>query len=498
MKSLVPVLLITVIVGLPASVGAQSSDTGSTPAAKTASAKTAITKKDARKAQSWISQGSEKKALGWVNEHLGSKGWCEAASRVEGLERAELDQFRADLGVLARRSKRADEAMACMLFSLGRRGSSHRAAAIYEAYLTLPQLDVKERKRWINRMNGPKGEYGNDWGNADNCIYHARGPIHVRLACALWKANRSKLSASELREHIQPLIFAAARLAPKQVYLDKLTAGQRKRLKAESLAELSVHKVTTFGSYPEATRAMRAEFDNRRGAPLEPCSRYRDSEGRYKDVEHVSDEGCYDFAVEAKDAKKLAKGNVRFVRAEGGPVLKEHVGSAYHGCHGLDRSYLDYFVGDRHAVLDLGLEHGGDNCYVAASRGTTSLAVVDAARGIVRVTVESRDDLVTSHAEPRLPMLEQRDFLCQVGAEGAPVVCIEAKRANRYHSKALYALAPAITVEKGKITLQKRSGDYVLPEYDALEGLTLLEAAGTLPKVEDRITKRLLGASESR
>jgi hypothetical protein len=473
-KSLLFALLAISCLGFPANAWAQSPDKKQHDDVST---------QQVRKVQRWIGEGENAKASSWLDEHLGEGRWCDAASGV-GMKRSELEQFQADLGLLARRIKRADDAMGCLMYSLARRGSSHRAAALYEAYLTLPLLDTDQRKLWIDRMNGPQDEYGRYWPYAKNCIDSAIGPIEPRLACALWKSEQSKLSSTKLQQYIQPLIFAAARLAPKAVYLKRLTPKQRETLKEEALAYLSVEKLGSFESYDEAKAAMREEFDDRSGTSLEPCSRYENSED-------VPTDGCYDFAADARDANELEKGRVRLIKAAGGPVLQEHFGTAYHGCHDYARIYLDYIKGDRHAVLDLGIEHVGDNCYVNASSGSSSLTVIDSARGIVRVTIESRYDKVTSHAEPRPSVLTRRDYYCQLGAESAPVECLQANRANHYHSPELYSLVPAISIDEGEIELKKRPGDYYLPEYDTLDGLTLGQAVRKLSAIEKRVADKL-------
>lgn len=459
---------------MPERAWAQSRDKSQTEAVST---------KEARKLQRWIGAGENAKAAGWIDEHFAKGGWCAAASRVD-MKPSELEQFRADLGVFARRTKRADEAMSCLQWSLARSGSSHRAAALYEAYVTLPLLESDQRKYWIDQMNGQQDQYGRYWEYAKNCIDSAIGPIRPRLACALWKVETSKLTSAQLQKHLQPLILAAARFAPKAAYLEELTPKQRETLKDEALGYLSVQKLGSSGSFAEAKEAMRREFDSRRGASLEPCSRYKDSD-------KVPEAGCYNFTADAGDAKKLQNGKVRLIKAVGGPVLQEHVGTAYHGCHDAARTYLDYVNDDRHAVLDLGIVYRGDNCYVSAASGSASLTVLDAARKIVLVTIQSRHDHITSHSQPRPSVLTRRDFYCQLGGEPAPIECLEATRVNHYHSPEMYSLVPAIGIEEGKIELKKRPGDYYLPEYDTLDGLTLGQAVRELSSIQKRVAERL-------
>lgn len=470
------------MIGSPAISWAQ--DAKPTPAA--------ITRHDAQKAQRWIVQGDPSKAIAWLDSHLEGQKWCEDAAGIEGFSPTQLAQFRADLGVLARRTKRYAQATRCLEYALDRPGSEHRAAALFEAYLTLPHLDAGERKSWSKKWT-LRG-YGTYWKYADNCIKNARGPIRPRLACALARASAEKWSSTELRNHIQPLVYYAARLAPKSVYLTRLSATQKRQLVAYAKSSpLSVVRGRRVADDSVAQKYMLAHFNHTPdhastpGSPLEPCSKYPAPNDR----ERLPDLGCYDFSVSKKTAQKLSSGNVQLMIATGGPVLAEHFRSAYHGCHNISRPYLLAKTAGKPGFLDLGVFSGGDNCYVSASQMSTFLRATDPKQNTFGVRVDTQSASVTSHMDPRPISVTQKNFTCQLGTKPTSLVCIKETRSNQLYSKSLYSLAPKLGLKKGKITLRKRPGNYYHPEFDALKGLTPAEAARALPGIEKQIAARV-------
>src|SRR5690554_1114246 len=387
MKSRSLFFALLVITTCPLSAAAQ--DTKLAPAA--------VSKQDAQKIQRWIVEGEQAKAVKWLDANFEGEQWCWAVARIQGLRPVQMEQLRADLGVLARRAKRDEQAMRCLSFSLDRPGSEHRAAAFYEAYLVLPRLNEAARKPWVEEWKGEGMQYGKYWKYADNCILNAMGPIKPRIACALSRASASKWSRAKLREELHPLLFHAARLAPKTAYFEKLSSQQKqKALRYAKAPALSVEKRASFDTASQLKEHMRAHFSTREQPgteppviKLKPCSDFPEGTER----EDLPPKGCYEFEVSEGDVAQVAAGSVQLVTAIGGTIQRDQFNpsSASYGCNNRSRPYLRFITGDRQATLDLGVESGGDNCYVNASRISHSLTLSDAKLGRVFVSVKTYD-----------------------------------------------------------------------------------------------------------
>lgn len=98
-----------------------------------------LSRQDVLKVQELIKTGKSEEA----SVRLGEGGWCVRQVEPE-VSSALIAQFHADVGVMARRAGKRDEALSCMTYALRRKGNADQASALYEASLLMAKMPGKE------------------------------------------------------------------------------------------------------------------------------------------------------------------------------------------------------------------------------------------------------------------------------------------------------------------------------------------------------------------
>lgn len=495
-------------------------------------------KSSIQKIQRLITSGKDKQAL----EALKGSAWCQDRS-LYGLP-DELDaliaQFRADLGVLARRSGQLDRAIVCMEHSLMRDGSLHQAAALYEASLLIRKLDEKRVRAVLEAavagqyLEGAIPTSNNEdvsrwWSflgcntegildderaklqkasHAEFIAYLTMGRFHhsisgsdlyhctLQLTGMLENERESKDVRAKLAERF---IMAAATLAPRDVYLQKLSPSDRQAIEASLLFP----RVSPLEKLPDtnlkswAYEAMAEPLQRALRLP-KPASSWSAMQKMWErghgddDRESLSWEFERTYHLKVSDTKR-----VEVYLSCAGP---------YMGAETPTDSSQELLVvrtsRKKEERLHALVLEPTNACY--DTHADASVRIKKEEEGIFWLSSksESHDTMGELSSE------RYYESLCDVSVEEDPYCLTYAfpgimrgyySTVSPYDSMMLEASRldarrfPTLRVEKGKLAVRKKAGVFTFPEYDVLDGMTMAEAREALPKIEAQIRARVRG-----
>ena len=405
----------------------------SVPAWAEASSKGPVTLAQAKKLDARIVKRQNAKAAKWLDAHVGGL-WCDALELSDDAKPRFEAALRANIGVLARRTKRWDDAMSCLTFALEREPSRERAAALYETYLVIRRLSTKQRAVWAERWKDDETEDYPSFDDPDDACPALAPTLKSEISCeVLWRGRTS--SSREFKKLTTPLLDWAYRLAPLPAY----ARGEPEASDTTPLRSVSFEALSDSASATEA----------------------------------ASD------SSERPNRHKLGGGTVELLEYTTPRSSDDDEDEDDRGCHDTQSASIHWETSAGTQVLDLGELHFGDNCYVEASTGEVSLEILDKTKNLVRVTAIQSERSVGSHFDPIYTDDDQRTYVCDLS--GPDPTCLVHHMSNHMGSDRLYSHAPRLGLNKdGKLVLEKRPGDYHDPKYDALEGKTVKQAARML------------------
>lgn len=400
-----------------------------------------LTAQQVKQLRGLILKRQNKKAAAWLDANVRGL-WCDNLE-LPKMKESKARALQADIGVLARRLKRWDDAMSCLTYALEREPAKARAAALYEAYLVIQKLSPAQHATWAQKWQSDETDDYPDFDDPKDHCPALEATLQSQISCeVLWRAR--KLDPKRAQKVHARLLRWAYGLAP----LPQYARGTQPPSPPKAL------QVETFEPLPSTKGALRALILQ----TAFPSKKQRSKSSRPRTL----------------TKKKLPGGTLALIQAE--------VGSAdgdFEACNRRPFALLQWKASAGTHVLPLGLLHEGDNCYVGASEGSAKLRVLDAKRGIVRVRVTQQERVVGSHHDPEYSVDRQRTYQCDLSSPKP--TCLVHHMKNHMGSKRLYSHAPEPRVTKaGTIKLKKRAGDYHDPRYDALQGKTLEQATKLL------------------
>lgn len=464
--------------------------------------------------------------------------WC-ADPGIEHLkDDRRRGQFRANLGVFARRTKRLERALECVEYALLRDGSSAQAAALYEASLVMRKLKparvreilsaaAEERFGSGKTHDASKGEANTLWqlmycspmepnkkqlraldsapasvflsalahghGSGTGALNVARGQSGLQhYLCTLrltGLVEKTRKRARDPRAKLsRRLLMAAAFLAPRDTYLKKLDPIDRRAI----LDATAFPHMARWETVPKGD--LTSWLYRRTYEPLAKTLKLKALPPTFAKLQKV-------WRRKRTNSESLEWKRRRRAKKSLGPGQRAEL---FVSCGGfgagtstpLIRNVFVLTQADKVRAFELGETHA---CLERHADASASIQGTDRT-GRVRLSAKSsswtaQGDRIFETFHEGLCDLTTPEPLCL--RYSYPGVSIDA-------TDTLYAITPERTrlrarsmpplrLQEGKLVLKPTPGAFTFSEYASLQGLTLAQAKEQLPKIEAAIRARLLG-----
>ncbi len=479
-----------------------------------------VTKKQVRRLEGHIAKKSWKKASRMLDTQAKASGeaWCDLGFETRSTSH-HVRLFK-DIAFMARKSKRIDQAWACLyavsdvdgaVYSKGiegfeAMGLTREAAFAYEAALVLPEGIEKSTLAALEARVGALPEPYDDgegvYGLYSGCDDGGDGANTQRfVACVARTAvaleKQGKFDARQMKD---ALLWRSVELVPRPSVVKKLSKKPRKKFVAtwKTRGGLKVRRSKGYAGYDAARAAIEAKMNPERTPPCtrgasedeggdRECLTFKVSKGKRHD-----DEGAWwrEWVALARDDGGGSYGDSCFENVM-------YVARAVEGVEELHAVELDRLHNDE--VCGSGgwgdWREAGVKTHDPKHRTITlhhTYGAVYASGGSSFIEEDSMPSWTT-----------RTRYVCHAPGAGASFAClVDTRRWDVEGGDEDDVLpkfirggwAPSIMFVDGKATWVKEKGQYILPQYYVLKGKTSSEVVKLLPEVDAAIVKAMGGA----